>query len=72
MAAVLRETFRCDHCRESGTTTHGSLWKTALDPHATLYYLHSGCLAPYKAAHSLRSVEGRIPTAATTRRGNVA
>jgi len=26
-----------------------------------LYYLHSGCLAPYKVAHGLRSVEGRIP-----------
>ena len=43
MAAVLRETFRCDHCREPGTTAQGGLWKTSLEPHASLYYLHSGC-----------------------------
>jgi hypothetical protein len=72
MATVLRETFRCDHCREPGTTAQGGLWKTSLEPHASLYYLHSGCVAPYKAARGLRSVEGRIPAAATARRGHVA
>lgn len=71
MAAVLRETFRCDHCREAGTTALGGLWKTSLDPHASLYYLHSGCVGPYKAARGLRSVEGRIP-AVKTRQGCVA
>jgi len=64
----LRETFYCDHCHEQGTTAGGGLWKTASDAHATLYYLHSACLLPYKARHGLRSVEGRLPLLGEGRR----
>ena len=59
-----RQTFYCDYCHEPGTTVGGALWRTEARPHASLYYLHSSCLAPYKARHGLRSVEGRLPLAA--------
>ncbi len=53
---------RCDHCQETGTTASGALWRVSLADDCTqLYYLHSQCLTPYKAAHSLQSVEGRLP-----------
>jgi len=52
----------CAHCHEVGTTATGALGRTSLCAECPdLYYLHSGCLAPYKVAHGLRSVEGRIP-----------
>jgi len=52
----------CAHCHHIGTTATGALWRVSPSPDCRdLYYLHSGCLAPYKAAHGLRSVEGRIP-----------
>jgi len=57
----------CDHCATPGSTADGALWKTISDPYASLYYLHSRCLLPYKAEHSLRSVEGRLPLAAARR-----
>ncbi len=53
---------RCDHCQETGTTVCGALWRVSLADDCTdLYYLHSRCLPSYKAAHGLRSVEGRQP-----------
>ena len=64
----LRETFYCDYCHEQGTTAGGGLWKTTSHAHATLYYLHSACLLPYKARHGLRSVEGRLPIVDSKRR----
>jgi len=52
----------CAHCRHSGTLTRGALWRVSLLPDCdALYFLHSRCLAPYKTAHGLRSVEGRVP-----------
>jgi len=55
----------CDHCQTAGTTVCGALWRVSpATSHAActdLYYLHTHCLAPYKAAHGLRSVEGRLP-----------
>jgi cytochrome c553 len=57
----------CAHCHQLDTTEHGALWRVSpLAACSTLYYLHGQCLAPYKAAHNLRSVEGRIPTPAPT------
>jgi len=62
------EVLACEYCSETGTTIDGALWRTTLDTPYALFYLHSACLAPYKAAHSLRSVEGRLPlTHARTR-----
>lgn len=49
----------CQHCSQVGTTAHGGLWRTGQG--ASLYYLHSDCLLPYKRAHRLQSVEGRVP-----------
>jgi len=67
LAAHPRHT--CAHCQETGTTFSGALWRASLAPDCTgLYFLHSACLAPYKAAHGLRSVEGWLPlTHARTR-----
>jgi len=54
----------CVHCSQLGTTATGALWRVSrLVGRDDLYYLHGACLAPYKAAHTLRSVEGRIPCA---------
>jgi len=54
----------CVHCQQLGTTATGALWRVSrLVGRDDLYYLHGACLAPYKAAHTLRSVEGRIPHA---------
>jgi len=54
--------YPCDHCQETGTTACGALWRVSLANDCTeLYYLHSRCLLPYKAAHTLQSVEGRLP-----------
>jgi len=54
----------CAHCQQLGTTATGALWRISrLVGCDDLYYLHAACLAPYKAAHNLRSVEGRIPRA---------
>jgi len=63
--------YQCSHCHEHGTTVCGALWRVSLEPDCQdLYYLHCGCLAPYKIAHGLRSVEGRRPLAsARMRRG---
>ncbi len=62
---------RCAHCQELGATAHGALWRVSLEVDCQdLYYLHCGCLAPYKMAHGLRSVEGRRPlVGARMRRG---
>ncbi len=62
-----RPTYCCDHCTTPGATSEGALWKTSSDPHASLYYLHSRCLQPYKLKHGLRSVEGRRPLAVRQR-----
>ncbi len=59
---------KCAYCHQLDTTEHGALWRVS--PQAacsSLYFLHSTCLAPYKASHSLKSVEGRIPTPASPR-----
>ena len=54
----------CVHCSHLGTTATGALWRVSrLVGRDDLYFLHVGCLALYKAAHGLRSVEGRIPCA---------
>ncbi len=54
----------CVHCSQLGTTATGALWRVSrLVGRDDLYYLHAACLAPYKGAHTLRSVEGRIPRA---------
>jgi len=54
----------CAHCSQLGTTATGALWRVSpFLGHDELYYLHVGCRAPYKAAHNLRSVEGRLPRA---------
>jgi len=54
----------CVHCSHLGTTATGALWRVSrLVGRDDLYYLHATCLAPYKVAHGLRSVEGRIPRA---------
>ncbi len=51
----------CAHCDQFGTTVAGALWRASLAPDCDdLYFLHTSCLAPYKVAHGLRSVEGRI------------
>jgi cytochrome c553 len=51
----------CAHCHQLDTTAHGALWRVSpLAACSTIYYLHTACLAPYKAAHRLRSVEGRL------------
>lgn len=53
---------KCAYCHQLDTTAHGALWRVSpLAACSTLYYLHTACLAPYKVAHGLRSVEGRIP-----------
>ena len=53
---------KCAYCHQLDTTAAGALWRVSpLAACATLYFLHSQCLAPYKAAYDLRSVEGRIP-----------
>ena len=60
--ASVRPPHTCAHCRQFGTTACGALWRES--PHAEsegLYYLHSRCVAPYKVAYGLWSVEGRIP-----------
>jgi len=52
----------CAHCDQIGTTVAGALWRVSLRADDDdLYFLHTSCLAPYKVAHGLRSVEGRIP-----------
>jgi len=57
---------RCAHCTLPGTTASGALWRVSLAPDRTeLYFLHTACLAPYKAAQGFRSVEGRLPLADT-------
>ncbi len=54
---------KCVYCHQLDTTEHGALWRVSqIAACASLYYLHTACQAPYKAAHNLRSVEGRIPT----------
>lgn len=59
---------KCAYCHQLDTTAAGALWRVSpIAACASLYYLHSQCLAPYKAAHGLRSVEGRIPTPASPR-----
>ncbi len=50
--------YPCDCCHQAGTTAVGALWRTGEGD--ALYYLHSRCLASYKALHGLRSVEGRV------------
>ncbi len=58
----LRALHVCAHCHQRGTTACGALWRTSARAECSdLYYLHSGCLRRYKAAHILLSVEGRIP-----------
>ncbi len=54
---------KCAYCHQLDTTAHGALWRVSpLAACSTLYYLHTACcLGAYKAAHDLRSVEGRIP-----------
>ncbi len=53
---------RCAHCGQLDTTAHGALWRVSpLAACSSLYYLHTACLAPYKATHRLRSLEGRLP-----------
>ena len=60
--------YQCSHCHEHGTTVCGALWRVSLEADCQdLYYLHCGCLAPYKVAHGLRSVEGRLPRTVTAR-----
>ncbi len=51
--------YQCAHCHRRGTTAAGALWRTGQSDDA-LYYLHSRCLASYKVARGLRSVEGRV------------
>ncbi len=56
----------CDYCGALGTTASGGLWRVS--PGAgddRLYFLHSGCVRPYKVAHGLQSVEGCRPRAGT-------
>ncbi len=61
--------FCCAHCHEAGTTVYGALWRVSLKPGCgDLYYLHSRCLDPFKAARGLRSVEGRLPLTDTRAR----
>ncbi len=50
--------YPCAHCHRRGTTAAGALWRTGQSDE--LYYLHSRCLASYKVACGLRSVEGRV------------
>jgi len=61
----ITRSFVCAHCHQPGTTVCGALWRVSpATSHAAcdaLYFLHSRCLAPYKTAHGLRSVEGRVP-----------
>ncbi len=58
----LSRSFTCGHCQTEGTTWRGALWRVAPSPApGALYYLHTRCLDPYKVAHGLRSVEGRVP-----------
>jgi len=58
----LSRSYTCAHCQMGGTTVAGALWRVsscaACDQ---LFYLHTACLQPYKIAHGLRSVEGRVP-----------
>jgi len=52
----------CAHCQQPGTTASGALWRASAHAQCNdLYYLHSECMLPYKAAHGLLAVEGRIP-----------
>jgi len=61
----LSRSFTCGHCQTAGTTACGALWRAAPPPEpGALYYLHTRCLDPYKVAHGLRSVEGRVPLTA--------
>ncbi len=65
----LSVSFDCAHCHTAGTTSRGALWRVAPPPEpGALYYLHTRCLDPYKAAHGLRSVEGRLPLTDTRAR----
>lgn len=57
---VLALRYTCSHCTGIGTTADGALWRVSLAADG-LYYLHSACCTPYKAAHQLRAVEGRLP-----------
>jgi len=53
--------YQCDHCQRWDTTASGALWRVSpADDCTELYYLHSRCLTPYKVAHNLKSVEGRL------------
>jgi len=54
----------CAHCHQTGTTLSGGLWRVSPSSD-DLYFLHTACLAPYKAAQGFRSVEGRLPLADT-------
>lgn len=61
VAVCRHAVHHCDHCHQPGTTAIGALWRVSLHPaRADLYFLHAHCLGFYKAAHGLRSVEGRI------------
>jgi len=66
----------CAHCHQPGTTVCGALWRVSPATSHTactdLYYLHSRCLAPYKAVSGLRSVEGRLPVGTTHARPRLA
>ncbi len=54
--------YPCAHCGTFSTTASGALWRVSLADDCTdLYYLCCGCVKPYKRAHGLRSVEGRVP-----------
>lgn len=60
LGIIPRARYTCSHCGDVGTTGNGALWRVSLTADG-LYYLHSACCTPYKAAHQLRAVEGRLP-----------
>jgi len=61
---IPRARYTCSHCGTVGSTGNGALWRVSLRPEdRSLYYLHARCRTPYKHAHGLKSVEGRIPCA---------